>query len=204
MSISCTEVVCNHKLYYALDDDIVIDFSVVLCSYQVFMNIMYIISVGSEGSSSVAFFWNSSHKRFFNPSIHNVPPLSLPILVEGQYKHIHTHTLRIKIHFWIFCQFFPISITSRDVFEVPLLFLPFLPFFFVQQPGYDVPVKPAYDAPAPKPKEVIIRWLRRVVERCWFVLIWSISIDVFGTYRDYDNFNISNVLVGVNCTHNFQ
>ena len=56
MSISCTEVVCNHKLYYALDDDIVIDFSVFLCSYQVFMNIMYIISVGSEGSSSVAFF----------------------------------------------------------------------------------------------------------------------------------------------------
>lgn len=56
VSISCTEVVCNHKLYYALDDDIVIDFSVFLCSYQVFMNIMYIISVGSEGSSRVAFF----------------------------------------------------------------------------------------------------------------------------------------------------
>jgi len=66
---------------------------------------------------------------------------------EGQgsiHKEVVTEAKPAVPWVWCFCL-------------VPLLFLPFLPFFFVQQPGYDVPVQPAYHPPAPKPKEVIIR-----------------------------------------------
>ena len=42
VSISCTEVVCNHKLYCALDDDVNIYIYIFFfeCSYRVFMNIV--------------------------------------------------------------------------------------------------------------------------------------------------------------------